>query len=258
MINQNTSIKEAKNNYTQETPKYVIIDDLFDQSFIKECQDEFLNIEESGFIRYSNPYFEFDKYTMNDTSKMPSKLESLFRYVHSEDFINIASEISGIDDLLVDEKRWGGGLHMTKKGGYLSVHKDFNVLPTSYSEDLQMLRCVNLIGYLNDNWKPGDGGELEFWDESGNNIVERIEPKFNRWVLFDTRNNYHGQPYPYKGDSPRISIASYYYIKTKVVEDECQSTVYLKLPWMEESDEYSRERINRANPKLRYTNLLKK
>jgi Rps23 Pro-64 3,4-dihydroxylase Tpa1-like proline 4-hydroxylase len=257
MINPSSSISEAKERYTHLAPKYVIIDDLFEPEFIKECQDEFLNIGESEFIRYSNPYFEFDKYTMNDTVKMPTKLESLFRYVHSEDFIQKVSEITGIDNLLVDEKRWGGGLHMTKKGGYLSVHKDFNILPTSYKDDMQMLRCINLIGYLNSNWKHGDGGELEFWDESGNNVVEKIEPKFNRWVLFDTRNNYHGQPYPFQGDSPRISIASYYYVKTKVIEDEWMSTEYLRLPWMEESDDYIRERELRADHKLRYSNLLK-
>jgi len=257
MINQNSSIEESKCRYTHVAPKYVVIDGLFDPEFIKECQDEFLNIEESEFIRYSNPYFEFDKYTMNDTAKMPTKLEALFRYVHSEEFIDKVSEITGIEGLLVDEKRWGGGLHMTKKGGYLSVHKDFNILPTSYKDDLQMLRCINLIGYLNSNWKPGDGGELEFWDESGNHVAERIEPKFNRWVLFDTRNNYHGQPYPYQGESPRISIASYYYTRTKVIENEWMSTEYLKLPWMEESDDYINERKLRADHKLRYSNLLK-
>jgi hypothetical protein len=85
-----------------------------------------------------------------------------------------------------------------------------------------------------------------------------IEPKFNRWVLFDTRNNFHGHPYPYKGESPRISIASYYYIRTNVIEEEWTSTVYLKLPWMGESEEYASERKKRADHKLRYTNLLKK
>jgi len=146
---------------------------------------------------------------------------------------------------------------MTKQSGYLSVHKDFNILPTSYKEDQQWLRCVNLIGYLNPEWKSGDGGELEFWNLGGTEAVERIEPKFNRWVLFDTRNNYHGHPYPYKGASPRTSIASYYYIKTNVIENEWMSTEYLKLPWMDESEDYAKERKDRADHKLRYTNLIK-
>jgi len=256
MINENL-VREAKKEYTEESPKFVIIDDLFDKEFILACQDEFLAISDSDFIRYANPYFEYEKYAMNDQNKMPEKLVSLFRYIHSEDFVKTVSEITGIPDLLVDEKRWGGGLHKTKEGGYLSIHKDFNILPTTYNDDKQMLRCINLIGYLNSNWKPGDGGELEFWDKDGSNEVKKIEPKFNRWVLFDTRNNFHGHPYPYQGESPRISIASYYYIKTNVIEDEWSSTVYLKLPWMEESDEYASERQKRADHKLRYPGLLK-
>ena len=206
-------------------------------------------------MHYANPYFEYEKYAMNDQDKMPENLVSLFRYVHSDKFIDAVSEITGIGDLLVDEKRWGGGLHKTKKGGYLSIHKDFNILPTTYNDDKQMLRCVNLIGYLNSSWKPGDGGELEFWTEDG--VKEVIEPKFNRWVLFDTRNNFHGHPYPYKGDSPRISIASYYYIRTNVIEGEWSSTEYLKLPWMDESEEYATKRKERADHKLRYSNLIK-
>lgn len=141
---------------------------------------------------------------------------------------------------------------MTKKGGYLSVHKDFNVLPTSYSGDLQMLRCMNLIGYLNSEWKSGDGGELEFWDLQGTKSMVSVEPKFNRWVLFDTRENFHGHPYPYRGKSPRISIASYYYREQNVDESLWSSTKYLKLPWMEESEGYKKEREERSNYKSRY------
>jgi hypothetical protein len=76
-------------------------------------------------------------------------------------------------------------------------------------------------------------------------------------VIFDTRNNFHGHPHPYRGKSPRTSIAAYYYIKTSVLEEEWMSTVYLRLPWMEETEEYSKMREERANHKLRYSNLLK-
>jgi Rps23 Pro-64 3,4-dihydroxylase Tpa1-like proline 4-hydroxylase len=156
---------------------------------------------------------------------------------------------------MVDPDRWGGGLHMTKKGGYLSVHKDFNVLPTTYKDDRQMLRCINIIGYINEDWKEGDGGELEFWDRDGKECVSKVEPLFNRWVIFDTRNNFHGHPYPYKGNSPRISIASYYYTRVNTEENEWMSTVYLRLPWMEESEEYKKMREERADSKIRYSNL---
>jgi hypothetical protein len=117
---------------------------------------------------------------------------------------------------------------------------------------------MNLIGYLNSEWKSGDGGELEFWDSKGTECIISLEPKFNRWVLFDTRENFHGHPYPYKGKSPRISIASYYY-KNEIIEESLwSSTQYLKLPWMEESEEYKKERSERSNPKNRYKTIINK
>jgi Rps23 Pro-64 3,4-dihydroxylase Tpa1-like proline 4-hydroxylase len=249
-------VRNCQNIFNRGDLKFIVIDDLFDTDFVLQCSKEFRLIDENNFVKYENSFFEFGKYALNDVNKMPEKLKKLFSFIHSPGFIKLVQGITGLDDLLVDEKRWGGGLHMTKKDGYLAVHKDFNILPTSYNEEKQMLRCINLIGYMNPDWKEEDGGELEFWDESGEKSIMSIKPKFNRWVLFDTRNNYHGHPHPYKGDSPRTSIASYYYIKTNVMEEKWMSTEYLKLPWLEDSEEYQRVRKERADHKLRYSGIL--
>ncbi len=258
MLNTELKTEQIAKDYAENSNddfKCVVIDDLFEKDFVRKCKEEFLSIDESNFVKYSNPFFEFEKYTLNNKDQMSDGIGDLFNYLHSDEFVAMISQITGIDGLMVDEKRWGGGLHMTKKGGYLSVHKDFNVLPTSYKDDTQMLRCVNIIGYINEDWSDGDGGELEFWDRNGNISLAKIEPRFNRWVIFDTRNNFHGHPYPYKGESHRISIAAYYYIRTNVIEEEWKSTVYLRLPWMEESDEYKKMREERADSKMRYSNL---
>lgn len=236
--------------------RYVVMDGLFDEDFVRECEKEFATIDDGDFVRYSNPMFEYEKYALNNSERIPEKLRHLFDTIHSDEFVEKVSSISGAGRLMTDGKRWGGGLHKTKEGGYLSVHKDFNILPTSYASDRQMVRCMNLIGYINSEWKTGDGGELEFWDKDGTAMVESVEPKFNRWVLFDTRENYHGHPYPYKGSSPRISIASYYYVEEKVDESVWMSTQYLRLPWMEETEEYARLRLERADHTSRYKNLL--
>jgi Rps23 Pro-64 3,4-dihydroxylase Tpa1-like proline 4-hydroxylase len=188
---------------------------------------------------------------------MPDQVREVFIFIHSPEIIDFISKIVNLNPLLVDEKRWGGGLHKTKKGGYLSVHKDFTVLPTSYKDEEQMLRCVNLIGYLNSDWKEEDGGHLEFWDSNGEKVVSKVPIKFNRWVIFDTRNNYHGHPIPYQGETPRISIASYYYTREKIEGSKWSSTEYLKLPWMEDSEEYQEKRRERSNHEKRYGSFLK-
>jgi len=256
MINLNLDVKKIREEFLSSESKYVVIDNLFDFSFLKECEEEFTSISDSEYVKYSDPYFEFEKYTLNSVERMPEKIKEVFNFIHSQEFINFVSEVVGINSLSVDEKRWGGGLHKTKKGGYLSVHKDFTVLPNSYREEKQMLRCINLIGYLNSSWKEEDGGHLEFWDVDGKNVENKIPVKFNRWVIFDTRDNYHGHPIPYQGEEPRISIASYYYTREKVDPNKWSSTEYIKLPWMEDSNEYMERRKERSDHEKRYKNFI--
>lgn len=252
MLNPNLNLNDLQQNYLQNSPHHVVIQDLFDSNFIRVCEQEFLELTDLDFFRYSDPYFEFDKYTLNQIDKMPNNLKKLFTYIHSDEFIKLIESITGFEKLKIDEKRWGGGLHKTKPGGYLSIHKDFNVLPDSYNSEKQLLRCVNVIGYLTDEDQTYNDGSLEFWN--GDKVIKLLNA-FNSWVIFDTRNNFHGQPYPFKGKKPRMSIASYYYKEEKIDSEIWKSTDYLKLPWMEESPEYAQARSLRANPKVRYSKI---
>jgi len=182
MINKNIDRKDLARSFKSSETGHVAIESLFDSEFIKECEREFLQIDESEFFRYSDRQFEYDKYSMNSLDKMPESLKKLFSYIHSEEFVRFVEEVTGIESLIVDEKRWGGGLHMTKPGGYLSIHKDFNVLPDSYCDSKQLLRCINLIGYLTDEDQSQNDGQLELWGEGK---IQKIENSFNRWVLFE-------------------------------------------------------------------------
>ena len=47
MISHSSLLEEAKNKYTTESPKFVIMDNLFDEGFILKCQDEFLALDDS-------------------------------------------------------------------------------------------------------------------------------------------------------------------------------------------------------------------
>lgn len=255
MINPSLDIQKIKNEFLNSSPNYVVIEDLFDEEFIKDCENEFLLIDDSNFFKYSDPYFEFEKYAMNDLNKMPINLAKLFQFIHSDKFILFVESVTNFSKLFIDDKRWGGGLHKTKPGGYLSIHKDFNVLPQSYKSDKQLLRCVNLIGYLTDENQKENNGHLEFWSEEGKTL-HKIENKFNTWILFDTRENFHGHPFPFQGEKSRMSIASYYYIQQEIDRNLWKSTDYMKLPWMEDSEEYRNKRIERSNPNVRYKNLL--
>ena len=82
---------------------------------------------------------------------------------------------------------------------------------------LGLQRKLNIIIYLNSNWKKEWNGNLGLWsNESSKNpgkLVKQIVPKFNRAILFDTtQNSWHGLPNPLKcpKNEFRKSIAVYY------------------------------------------------
>ena len=47
----------------------------------------------------------------------------------------------------------------------------------------QSNRVLSTVYYLNDNWQPGDGGELAIYDDKGQQITQ-VQPMLNRLVIF--------------------------------------------------------------------------
>jgi hypothetical protein len=124
-------------------------------------------------------------------------------------FTFILSQLTGIDDLIVDAQMLGGGVHLVKPGGLLRVHADFR---RHLSYNLE--RRLNLLFYVNDDWKDEYGGHLELWDQSMARCERRVLPSANRCVVFNTSDkSYHGHPRPLTSPDGvlRRSIALYFY-----------------------------------------------
>lgn len=143
-------------------------------------------------------------------------LREIFEELNGEELRKWLQEITRIEEpLLADEKLFGAGLHQSVAGAFLNVHVDYNIHP-----ETKLHRRLNLLIYLNKNWKDEYEGHLEFWDFTNGKkvIVEKIAPVFNRCVIFETNeNSYHGHPKPLRtppGES-RKSLAVYYYTKNR-------------------------------------------
>ena len=67
--------------------------------------------------------------------------------------------LTGIEGLIPDPYFGGGGLHQIEPGGFLKIHADFNVHPK-----LKLDRRLNMLIYLNKDWRDEYGGHLELWD----------------------------------------------------------------------------------------------
>jgi hypothetical protein len=125
----------------------------------------------------------------------------------------------GIDGLIPDPNLFGAGLHCIPSGGFLKMHVDFNRHPNGWH------RRVNLLVYLNLEWKERWGGHLEL----GKREV-KIAPMGGRLVLFETNDNtWHGHPDPLAcpDDVQRRSMALYYYTP-EPPKAEAHTTIYRK------------------------------
>ena len=79
--------------------------------------------------------------------------------------------ITGIPKLLADATFEGGGMHVTGPGGRLDVHVDFN-----YSHDIKQHRRLNILVYLNPDWKEEWGGQIELWDRNVSQCHHSFSP----------------------------------------------------------------------------------
>jgi hypothetical protein len=155
------------------------------------------------------------KFTL--AKNLPPACQDFFDLSASPEFLEIISRITGIQNLIPDAELFGAGLHQTVSGGYLDVHVDFNLHPTT-----GLHRRCNLIVYLNKAWKREYEGYIELWDMSQNRCIELVAPMFNRGVLFETNEvSYHGHPKPLRTPMgvSRKSLAVYYYTLDRNVSE---------------------------------------
>jgi Rps23 Pro-64 3,4-dihydroxylase Tpa1-like proline 4-hydroxylase len=130
--------------------------------------------------------------------------------MNSEPFLRFLQELTGIKETLIPDPYFeGGGVHQIKRGGFLKVHVDFH-----RHRLLQLDRRVNVLVYLNKDWKDEYGGHFELWERDMSRCVKKIAPLFNRMAIFSTTaDSWHG--HPDKLNCPegrsRQSLALYYY-----------------------------------------------
>lgn len=102
---------------------------------------------------------------------------------HSQKFISFLEQLTGITGLVLDPREIG--LHEIFPGGNLAPHVDYTI-----NERTGLQHRVNAILYLNENWKPEYNGCLELYKDD--KVVANIEPIFNRIVIFNIDNAWHG------------------------------------------------------------------
>lgn len=204
---------------------HIVLDDFLEPNAAKEAMADFPALDPEQWNNYLHANER--KFSNSDPETWGSCLQQILRELNSPRFIQFVSKLIGVDDLIPDPSLEGGGLHQSTKGGYLNMHADFTVHPHNRTWQ----RRANLLLYLNEDWKPEYGGDLELWSADMKRCVEKVRPLGNRVLIFTTdANSFHGHPEPMQCPEgvARRSLALYYFT---VEEDPLvRSTEYRARP----------------------------
>lgn len=200
---------QKKEEYLSNDPfPHMVFQNFFPENLLDQILDEFPDFATlDDKIEYEDK--NEIKFASDGETVFGEKTKNFLHYLNSQPFLYFLSNLTGIQDLIPDPEFIGGGFHELKKGGFLNIHADFNK-----HKHTGLDRRINILVYLNKDWKDSYGGQLELWNTDMKECVRKVIPGFNTVVVFNTTDfSYHGNPEPVQcpeGQS-RKSIALYYY-----------------------------------------------
>lgn len=220
----NENVKQWAEQYQTNTPfPHIGIDNFFDDDVIRSLVADFPGEFDASWDRtfLDAGTYEEQKLGLSRMEDFPPAIQHFISALNSRVFAEFLEKMTGIEGLVPDPYLLGGGLHMIPRGGRLAVHADFN-----FHEKLRLDRRLNLLLYLNYDWKPEWGGALELWDKDVKNKEKAYLPIANRVVVFSTTDTaYHGHPDPLTSPKGkyRRSIALYYYSAGRPEDEKSES-----------------------------------
>lgn len=205
---------------------HAVFDDFLTEEFLDRVYWEFPKPEEASWAKHYHE--DSRKLAFNDETQMGEFTWLLLAQLNSSPFVKFLEKLTGIEGLIPDPHFIGGGLHQIERAGFLNIHADFNK-----HEKLKLDRRLNLLLYLNKDWKEEYGGHLELWRPDTSGCEKSLLPIFNRCVIFSTTDfSFHGHPKPLNcpADQTRKSLALYYYSNGRPAEEvsPSHSTLYQK------------------------------
>jgi Rps23 Pro-64 3,4-dihydroxylase Tpa1-like proline 4-hydroxylase len=212
----NATAESAHTTYINAKPfPHVVFDDFFPSTIVERVLEEF---PKPDAIRWQS----FDS---AEEIKLASAAEASFGpvtrllmyHLNSITFLEFLSRVTGIENLISDPGFDGGGVHQIVRGGKLGVHADFN-RHRAFGLD----RRLNLLLYLNKDWREEYGGHLQLWDRGMSRCEAKVLPIFNRVMVFGTTDfTYHGHPDPLQCPEgmTRKSLALYYFSNGRPAEE---------------------------------------
>lgn len=205
---------------------HIVLDDVLTPEAFTSAAAAFPAIDDDFWRGYL--HVNETKYCNVHADTWADSLQTVARELTSPEFVSYLERLTGIDDLLADWSMDGGGLHMTKRGGHLNIHADFS----THHAHQNWARRVNILLYLNEEWREEWGGHLELWDKEMTACQGRVTPAGNRMLVFNTSlESFHGHPDGLNcpESEARRSMALYYFTEESEAPER-HSTNYRARP----------------------------
>jgi len=186
--------------------EHVVIDDFLPAEIIDFLANEIPPTDSDAWVSWKR-----GKFGISDENGRGPFTRHFMAQLNSQTFLSFLESLTGFEPLIPDVYYNSCGLHSTQRGGRLIVHVDSNRYPV---EDFEVHERLNLILFLNPDWKEEYGGHLEFWNDDTTRYVKKVTPVLNRCVIFHTTtHSFHGHPVPLNCPEGRRrnSLAAYYY-----------------------------------------------
>ncbi len=205
------NVERLHSDYQSAAPyPHIVIDDFLEPEAVKAAIAEFPPLDPEQWTNYL--HVNERKFSNTDPSTWGPTLQRILEELNSPRFVRFIGNLLGVDNLIADPSLEGGGLHQSTRGGFLNIHADFTVHP----HNRKWQRRANILLYLNEDWKPEYGGDLELWSADMKECVEKVSPMANRVLIFTTdATSFHGHPEPMRCPEgvARRSLALYYFTR---------------------------------------------
>lgn len=206
-LNEDVEAKAAQYAAADPFP-HIVLDGVLREEVFAAAAAEFPGMRDPFWKGYL--HVNETKYANTQPDTWGPTLTAVARELVSPDFVAFLARLTGITGLIPDWTMDGGGLHQTLRGGHLNIHADFSTHHTHEN----WARRINILLYLNEEWRDEWGGRLELWDRDMTEVRGGVTPKGNRMLVFTTsHDSFHGHPDPLTcpDDVARRSMALYYF-----------------------------------------------
>jgi Rps23 Pro-64 3,4-dihydroxylase Tpa1-like proline 4-hydroxylase len=154
-----------------------------------------------------------NKYVAAQMNQYAPLLEEVIYAFQDPGVLKAVENITGIQEMVPDDRLYAGGISLMAKGNFLNPHLD-----NSHDKNREMYRVLNLLYYVTPDWSHEQGGNLELWDNGPKAPQREITSHFNRLAIMATHEKSWHSVSQVNVDRSRCCVSNYYF-SAKPLED---------------------------------------